>query len=373
MARLGPFGPAPKLAVAVSGGADSTALALLARDWVLPRGGRVLALIVDHGLRADSAAEAAQTEARLAKFGIESKILILRGLAGGARLQERARAARYQALAEGGRAAGAVFLLLGHHEADQAETVAMRAARGPHGLEAMAGWAARTDVLLLRPLLGIPPAELRAFLQARGAAWVEDPSNTNAGFERVRIRQTGSLGQAADPAPRLAAESETAKFLAAHVLLRPEGFAVIRADAAPARALGALLRAIGGATYAPNLARTAALAAALRPASLGGVLLRKTAKFGGIWLLAREPAACAPPVPAAAGALWDGRFRLQAGAPGVMLGALGDAASAYRKHCDLPAIVLRGLPCLRRGDEISFPVNAQYRPPAPLAGHPFCA
>jgi len=66
MARLGPFEPSPALAVAVSGGADSLALALLAHAWARTQGGSVLALLVDHGLRAESRAEVCQTRARLA-------------------------------------------------------------------------------------------------------------------------------------------------------------------------------------------------------------------------------------------------------------------------------------------------------------------
>jgi len=371
MARLGPFGAAPLLAIGVSGGADSLALALLARDWVLPRGGAVLGLIVDHGLRAESAGEAAITAAFLAARSIPARTLKLHLLAPGAKLQERARQARHAALAQAARAAGAVFLLLGHHHGDQAETVAMRAARGTAGLEGMAGWAARADIVILRPLLGEPRAGLRAWLQARGVAWVEDPSNADPKFERVRIRQagTGLAPLAADG--RVAAERETAAFLAAHAVLRPEGFAVLRADDAPPRALGALLRAVGGADYAPDLARTAALAAKLRPATLGGVILARTTKYGGGWLLAREPSACAPPVPAAAGAVWDGRFRLETAVSWATFGALGDDAASCRRNNPLPAIVLRGLPCLRGPSGISFPAPAAFRPPAPLAAHPF--
>ncbi|MGC8469235.1 MAG: ATP-binding protein [Acetobacteraceae bacterium] len=100
MAALGPFAPRPRLAAAVSGGADSLALALLAAGWAAARGGSVLALLVDHGLRPESAAEAAQTAARLAGRAITARILTLRGLTPGPALAERARAARYRALAE---------------------------------------------------------------------------------------------------------------------------------------------------------------------------------------------------------------------------------------------------------------------------------
>src|ERR1700727_685119 len=112
MARLGPFTASPRLSIAVSGGADSSALALLAHDWAVARAGDVLALIVDHGLRPHSAAEGAPTAPRLWAGGIASQILTLSDLHGPG-LQERARAARYEILSAAGRAAGRPHLLLG--------------------------------------------------------------------------------------------------------------------------------------------------------------------------------------------------------------------------------------------------------------------
>lgn len=82
MARLGPFGAAPRLAVAVSGGADSTALALLTQQWAAGRNASLLALVVDHGLRPDFAAEAALTAARLQARGIPRRLLTLTNLRG---------------------------------------------------------------------------------------------------------------------------------------------------------------------------------------------------------------------------------------------------------------------------------------------------
>src|SRR5580658_11235524 len=94
MDRLGPFEPRPRLAVAVSGGADSMALALLAREWASARNGDVLALTVDHGLRAESSGEADITLHRLIALGIKGRKLTVAGLARGPGLAERAREAR---------------------------------------------------------------------------------------------------------------------------------------------------------------------------------------------------------------------------------------------------------------------------------------
>jgi tRNA(Ile)-lysidine synthase len=370
--RLGPFGAAPRLAVGVSGGADSMALAALAQRWTAARGGDVRAFIVDHGLRGESAAEADLTAARLAALGIGAEILTLSGL-GGPGLQARARAARHAALGVAAVADGRLFLLLGHHAADQAETVAMRGARGPGGAEGMAGWSARADVLVLRPLLGVGPADLRDYLRAKRIEWVEDPSNEDARFERVRIRQAGAGVAPAGPEARQAEERASAAFLARFCAIYPEGYAVLDAPATPPAALAALLRIIGGATYAPAREAVAALGAKIRPATLGGVLIRPAGRLGPGWLVAREPGALAAPVPARASVIWDGRFRLEADpGPGLELGALGRPGEKMPEFNHLPAIVRRTLPCLRdAGGVRKFPVAARFIPPAPATSHPF--
>ena len=374
LARLLPAELPPRLAVAVSGGADSTALALLAQDYCTRRGGAVQALIVDHGLRAEARQEARLTAARLAARGIESRVITL-ALAAGPGMQARAREARHAALAAAAQDAGWLYLALGHHQADQHETVAMRARRGPGGAEGMAGWSARSKLVLLRPLLEIPPAALRDFLRARAMEWVEDPSNQARAFERVRIRLDGAGLPPADAAARMAREEEAAAFLARHARLYPEGYAVLEAGAAPVAALGALIRTIGGRLYSPRQEALLSLAAALRPATLGGVRIAPAGRLGPGWLLAREPAACAPPVLARSHALWDGRFTLTAPAPGaVSFGALGDDAAGFQGFNALPSLVLRGLPALRDAQGATvFPAPSLFTPPLPATARPFQA
>ncbi len=368
-----PAGAAPRLAVAVSGGADSTALALLAQDWAARQGAGIIALIVDHGLRAAAAAEAEGARIGLAARGIEARILTLSGLPSGAGLQSSARAARYAALCRAARAAGALFLLLGHHQADQSETVTMRAARGAGGLQGMAAFTARNDVVLLRPLLAIAPEKLRAYLRAEKMPWIEDPSNADPRFERVRIRLAGTAAMPEGVESRQRREAEAAAFLGRHAEIRPQGFAVLRADSAPQAALAALLRIAGGADYAPNLQSVAALAKKLRSATLGGVRIMPAGKHGPGWLLLREPAACAAPVPAIQGALWDGRFRLAEPGGGATFGALGPDATKFRHGSNLPAAVLRGMPCLRgTGGAAELRLaTVIFAPPGPAAPHPF--
>jgi tRNA(Ile)-lysidine synthase len=214
MAPFEPFEASPTLAVAVSGGRDSLALALLAQGWATDRGGRAVGLIVDHGLRAESAAEATVTLAVLGRHGIEGAILAWSGVKPQAGVQQAARSARYRLLRDECRRRGIVHLLLAHHADDQAETVAMRAARrsGPDGLAGMAASVEQPEVRLLRPLLGVPRARLTATLRARSVQWLDDPSNSDPRFERARMR-AGSR-PAAEPGEEGAERSARERSLA---------------------------------------------------------------------------------------------------------------------------------------------------------------
>jgi tRNA(Ile)-lysidine synthetase-like protein len=209
------------------------ALALLLSRW-----GRPLAVIVDHGLRAGSANEAALTASRLAGLGIEA-IVVCASLAVGPAQSERAREARYGLLFAACEAAGVPDLLVAHHAGDQAETVQMRLAAGSGvlGLAGMAPISYRNAARVLRPLLGVDPARLRATLREAGVDWVEDPGNTDSRTVRGSLRVTMS---AADRAAALAlAEvsaagrdrvlSRVAEELAT-VRLAPEGFAIVPGD-----------------------------------------------------------------------------------------------------------------------------------------------
>jgi tRNA(Ile)-lysidine synthase len=364
MCKLGPFEPAPLLAVGVSGGADSMALALLAQDWAAMRGGRATAFVVDHGLRAESADEAALALARLSAQGIRGRVLPLSGLRHGAALAARARAARHAALRAACAEAGILHLLLGHHLADQAETVAMRllARSGPAGLAGMGALVESPAVRLVRPLLGVAPGLLRNWLRRHGIAWVEDPSNADPAALRARLRAlrgdadgtgpvTRAMGFAAGRRGerRAAAEADSAAVLAARAAIHPEGFALLTPGAIDAAALAALLAMVSGSGRMPSVARVADLAGRLRPATLGGVQVLPAGKLGAGWLLVREAAAIGPAVAAQDGAVWDGRFRLENAAAlpaGCLVGALGRSAGALRRRSRLPAAVLHALPAL---------------------------
>jgi tRNA(Ile)-lysidine synthase len=184
------------VALAVSGGSDSTALMVLFADWLRQHGADPAAhavLTVDHRLRPESAAEA-ETVARLAaRLGFPHTTLAWEGPKPQTGLQAAAREARYRLIGDHLRARATPALLTAHTLDDQAETLLMRLARGS-GLDGLAGIAPAArlgSLLLLRPLLDTPKARLRATLEARRIPWIEDPSNQSPVFERTRLRAAG--------------------------------------------------------------------------------------------------------------------------------------------------------------------------------------
>lgn len=178
---------ASSYALAISGGPDSMALALLAHAWAEPRGIVLHAITVEHGLRAESANEAEQVAQWMDARRIPHNIL--RWETPVARQQD-ARDARYALMAKACRARSIHYLLLAHHRDDQAETLLLRLKRGSHvhGLAGMRSQSNLHGITLLRPLLAVPKAELIAFLSAQGQSWVEDPSNHSLAYDRNRLR-----------------------------------------------------------------------------------------------------------------------------------------------------------------------------------------
>jgi tRNA(Ile)-lysidine synthase len=267
MAPFAPFESRPALAVAVSGGRDSLALALLAHEWAGERGGRALALTVDHGLRPESATEARTTGALLRRHGIEVEILRWTGDKPGRGIQQAAREARYRLLLQACVRRGILHLLLAHHADDQNETVAMRAARdsGPDGLAGMAALVEHRDARLLRPLLPVTRARLTATLLSRGIPWIDDPSNTDPRFERARLRRMprdlATPGRQAG-SRRTACEVGLAKAAVDLLQFDPDGrvafdqtaFRRLSRDTAD-RLLSRLVQALGGGDHPPRRAR----------------------------------------------------------------------------------------------------------------------
>ena len=381
MEALGPFEARTALAVAVSGGPDSMALALLAADWAAKREGRVVALIVDHRLRPESRREAKQVGSWLKARGIAHRALVWEGPRPGSRIQASARIARYDLLTGHCRRHGLLHLLLGHHRDDQAETVLMRRASGSgsDGLAGMAALVERGGVRLLRPMLDVSRVRLVAFLERMGQRFVDDPSNRDRRYLRPRLRQDVATEQR-DKAVALARaqgierrrnEAAVARLLAGTVRLDPAGYAEIdrtplagAPDELVARALGAVIVTVGGSIYRPAPSALERLVGWLRAGCPGG-----GRTLGGCRLIpdrdrlyaCREPSASERPLSLVPGqsVRWDGRFALQSASgapPGLTIRALtgGDLSALRRNDPAVAEVVQRiaaparlGLPVLQ--------------------------
>jgi tRNA(Ile)-lysidine synthase len=185
------------LAVAVSGGGDSMALAALLSGWCAARGISLLALTVDHGLRPESGKEARQVAKWVKAFGLKHRILNWEGEKPKTRIQEKAREARYDLMAQACRKAKITYLFLAHHGDDQMETFLFRLAKGS-GLDGLSGMSALQHmedfgIVLARPLLQVTHADLIATCEAHNIPWAEDPSNQKPEYARVRLRTARSV------------------------------------------------------------------------------------------------------------------------------------------------------------------------------------
>ena len=188
---LGNFCPT-KVAVAVSGGADSFCLTFLLNEWALKKNVKLYAFTVDHGLREESADEAKYVHQLLMQNGISHQTLVWAGKKPSVSVEEKARQARYDLLLDACRKNKIEYLCLAHHQNDQAETFWLRLIRssGVDGLSAMHPIAQRCGIFLLRPLLDFSREEIQKTLTKRfQISWIEDPSNQQRVFERVRLRQ----------------------------------------------------------------------------------------------------------------------------------------------------------------------------------------
>jgi tRNA(Ile)-lysidine synthase len=184
-------GPVSRLGVAVSGGGDSIALLLLAQLWGQANGVTIVGATVDHGLRSDAATEAAFVGEVCVNHNIAHEILKWDEKPQG-NVQGAARAARYKLLAGWATRQNLDAVLLGHNSDDQAETFLMRLARGSgvDGLSTMNFDWTDQSVRWLRPVIAASRDSLRQWLTVRGQTWVEDPSNEDLRFERVRLRKS---------------------------------------------------------------------------------------------------------------------------------------------------------------------------------------
>ena len=336
------------MGVAVSGGSDSTALLHLAADWAGETGVRLVAATVDHGLRPEAAEEAEAVARICAALGVAHEVLRWRSWDGAGNVQAEARAARYRLLAQWARREGLDCVLLGHTMEDQAETLLMRLARraGVDGLAAMAARFDREGQAFGRPLLGQRREELRELLRARGVVWIEDPSNEDARFDRVKARRAlGGLAEIGVDAEALATVSENmadvraalewqvAELAEAAVQVEAGDLKVDLAafGAVPEEIRRRLLVAgfqwVAGGDYAPRRAPVQRLLAEI-DSGRGGTLAGCVLMVEGARLrIAREPRAVMGLE--SAGPLWDGRWQVEGPwQGGEVLRALGEAGLA---------------------------------------------
>ncbi|MBE3639999.1 tRNA lysidine(34) synthetase TilS [Mangrovicoccus algicola] len=376
---LAAAGPGP-VGLAVSGGSDSTALLHLAlaaapgRDW------RVVT--VDHGLRPEAAAEAAGVARAAAALDLPHETLRWTGWDGSGNLQDAARRARQSLIGDWARRAGIAAVCLGHTMDDQAETVLMRLARGS-GVDGLSGMSERRQalgILWLRPLLGLRRAALRDWLAAQGIGWVDDPSNADPRFDRVRARRLladcAGLGISAEGlaatasrmaaardvlgAAALAAAERLASVSCGAVTLAPELWQV--PDETRWRLIAGAACFVSGNPYRPRLAALQAAEAAAREG-------RNHTLHGCLMLPGRAGLRIQPEPRALAGRRagapgdWEGWRVTGPAAPDVQVAALGQAGLAQMpqwRDSGLPRVLAEVTPGLWRGEMlVAAPVLAQ--------------
>lgn len=375
-------GPAEEIGLAVSGGGDSMALMHLMAEVAAEGGLRLRVATVDHGLRPEAAEEAAHVGDAAAGLSLPHEVLRWDGAADETgNLQDRARRARYDLLADWARRHGMRQIALGHTSDDQAETFLMRLARAP-GADGLSGMAARRRmgaVTLVRPLLEVSRNCLRIYLKSRGLTWVEDPSNQDDRFDRVRARR--ALEVLRPLGLTVQTLSETAKNMASvrnalgwyafteaqrlariqggDLVIERSGFRVLQPEIAR-RLLSQALIWISGSDYPPRRRALAMAQEAVRSGTgmtLHGCQISVTPHELRI---TREYAAVKD-LSVPADGVWDGRWRLSgpwgdcfgaAGAEIRPLGAEGLRLCSEWRASGLPYRSLLGYPSVWMGGEL---------------------
>ena len=280
---FGALRPNRTIALAVSGGTDSLALAVLAARWRrhFAPAVKLLAYVVDHSLRDGSHDEALNACAMTHSWGIESRLLKREGPVPESGIQARARLARYDLMAAQALIDGTAVLLTAHTAGDQAETVLMRARRGEAeaGLQGIPEWGEWSGLAVHRPLMSTGRERLAATLAAMGLNPIEDPSNDDSKFERVRMRKL----LASQPNPRLACDSlcrlaeiaaekqasladQAAGLFNRHGTYHPQGFVTLESDAlfesfgGLCLLLSAVIHRVGGQVRPPRREQVVRLA-----------------------------------------------------------------------------------------------------------------
>ena len=181
-----------KFAVAVSGGSDSLSLAFFAKCFSLINELDVKFYIINHNLRKDSMSEAKLVASRLKKFDINCKILNWRGKKPSKNIQAIARDARYYLLSNECKKNKINYILIGHHIDDLYENFLLRLLRGS-GLKGLTSFGKtaeckKNSINIFRPLINVEKKDLIYLSRKVFNFFIEDPSNLNENFKRIRIR-----------------------------------------------------------------------------------------------------------------------------------------------------------------------------------------
>lgn len=359
------------VAVALSGGGDSVALTVMAKAWADAAGRPLLVLHVDHAIQSDGAVWAQGCRALAERLGCGFQALRWDGAKPAAGLPAAARRARHRLLADAARTAGARVILMAHTADDRAEAEAMRAQGAttpePRSWAPSPVWPEGRGVFLLRPLLNVRRADLRAWLSAQGEGWIEDPANSDRRYARARVRADGiakaPTGSEVQVPLALAAKAEEW----AGMITMPR--ADLRAADAQAarRALALAAVCAGGGDRLPSGASALrVLSHIVEPGpfvgSLAGARVEASSELVRVYREAGEAgrgglAPLRPP------GVWDGRFEI---AEGVWVRALGHNLAALSADEQAAA---RGLPArARHALPVVVDETGRLRCP-PLAGH----
>jgi tRNA(Ile)-lysidine synthase len=383
--------------VAVSGGSDSIALLLLASTWAKSVDASLQVVTIDHGLRPEAAAEAAFVSGVCEGLGLPHLTIAWDGQKPESGVSQAARNARYQFLEEFALDIGASTILVGHTANDQAETILMRnARRGQHeqarglsGISPLMLLPARTK--LLRPLLGVTRKSLRDYLKTLNQSWIEDPSNFDESYERVRIRnrlaedegQIDALCRFATLSGRLrkSVNEKAALVLSEHIVLSEGPMYAIANEVVMAEApaiqrlvLQVLIAMAGGAEYFVSMTKLEQLIKAQDDIrlTLGNCVVEKDAGCIKFYRETRN----LPSVVVGPGdtVLWDGRFFIDNTSSisyfcgpidKEQLQGLEDARG--RKFSIKPRAVLGATPCLcGDGDDFILPFVKGFEMPVRL-------
>lgn len=361
-----------RLALAVSGGSDSMAMLRMVHEWASAqdKAPTIFVLTVDHGLREAAAKEAQHVAQWCADLGIAHETLRWAGQKPLTGIQAKARAARYDLMSAWCIAHNVPGLLTAHTADDQAETVVMRSARTSSAKSLAGIWPERdwNGVRVLRPLLGLRRADLRHYLNAQNQNWIDDPSNDDVRFERVRVRQALAGDAEGFAEQALAAQRETRHAAGLAMRWCDENFIVYEtgflkfsrsqfASQIAAVQDEILLQVIGqcGSRAVPELQKRLDILRWLVTAggsrrALGGVIF---AKRKHDILAGREPgriSAVPLVIPQSGEVVWDHRFRISAIAGALVVPAANLSNLPRRK--DIPAFIQAGLPVVLQDNEV---------------------